>query len=225
MNILIAEDEKSLANAVKKLLEQQGYFVDVVYDGLSAVEYAKGAEYGLLILDVMMPGLDGFEVVRILRKDGINTPVLMLTARTAVGDKVTGLNYGADDYMTKPFDTAELLARVGALTRRRGEMLINKVSYKDLDLDLSSAELSRKGESVQLSHKEFEVLKIFLYNPTMTITTDKLLTEVWGYESEATENNVEVYISFIRKKLKYLRAPVTIKKIQKIGYRLEDLPC
>ena len=222
MNILVVEDEKALSNAIKKLLEQQGYFVDAVYDGLSAIDYAKGADYGLIILDVMLPKLDGFEVIRILRKDGINTPVLMLTARTAVGDKVTGLNYGADDYMTKPFDTAELLARVGALTRRRGEVVVDKLSYKGLDLDLNSAELSCKGESVQLSKKEFDVIKTFLYNPSMTITTENLLSNVWGIESDATDNNVEVYISFIRKKLKYLKAPVTIKKLQKIGYRLED---
>ncbi len=220
MNILIVEDEKALSNAIKKLLEQQGYFVDAVYDGLEAIDYAKGMDYSLIILDVMLPKLDGFEVVRILRKDGINTPILMLTARTTVGDKVTGLNYGADDYMTKPFDAEELLARVGALTRRTGEVIVDKLKYEDLVLDVNSAELSCGGESVQLSHKEFEVLRTFLYNPTMTITTDSLLTNVWGMESDATDNNVEVYISFIRKKLRYLKSKVTIKKIQKIGYRL-----
>ncbi|MBR0129804.1 MAG: response regulator transcription factor [Firmicutes bacterium] len=221
MNILIVEDEKALSNAIKKLLEQQGYFVDAVYDGLEAIDYAKGMDYRLIILDVMLPKLDGFEVVRILRKDGINTPILMLTARTAVGDKVTGLNYGADDYMTKPFDAEELLARVGALTRRTGEVIVDKLRYEDLVLDVNSAELSCGNESVQLSRKEFEVLRTFLYNPTMTITTDSLLTNVWGVESDATDNNVEVYISFIRKKLRYLKSQVTIKKIQKIGYRLE----
>lgn len=220
MNILIVEDEKALSNAIKKLLEQQGYFVDAVYDGLEAIDYAKGMDYRLIILDVMLPKLDGFEVVRILRKDGINTPILMLTARTAVGDKVTGLNYGADDYMTKPFDAEELLARVGALTRRTGEVIVDKLRYEDLVLDVNSAELSCGNESVQLSRKEFEVLRTFLYNPTMTITTDSLLTNVWGVESDATDNNVEVYISFIRKKLRYLKSQVTIKKIQKIGYRL-----
>ena len=221
MNILVVEDEKALSNAIKKLLEQQGYFVDAVYDGLSAIDYAKGMDYRLIILDVMLPKLDGFEVVRILRKDGINTPVLMLTARTAVGDKVTGLNYGADDYMTKPFDTEELLARVGALTRRTGEVIVDKLKFSDLVLDINSAELSCGSESVQLSKKEFDVLRSFLYNPTMTITTENLLSNVWGVESDATDNNVEVYISFIRKKLKYLKSKVSIKKIQKIGYRLE----
>lgn len=221
MQILVVEDEVSLAKALKKILEQQGYFVDVVHDGLSAVDYAKAMEYNLIILDVMLPKLDGFEVVRILRKDGVNSPLLMLTARTATGDKVTGLNSGADDYMTKPFDTAELLARVNALTRRRGEVLMNSIRCEDLELELDSAMLSCKGERVQLSHKEFEVLKTFLANPSMTIPTETLLINGWGLDSEATDNNVEVYISFIRKKLKYLGSVISIKKIQKIGYRLE----
>ncbi|MBQ9511124.1 MAG: response regulator transcription factor [Clostridia bacterium] len=221
MNILLVEDEKALSNAIKKILEGRGYFVDAVYDGLSAIDYAKGMEYNLIILDVMLPKLDGFEVVRILRKDNIGVPVLMLTARTMIKDKVTGLNYGADDYMTKPFDTEELLARVSALTRRRGEVMIEDVGFEDLTLDLKTAELRCNGESVQLSKKEFEVMKLFLYNPKMTFTKDNLIINAWGMESEATDNNVEVYISFIRKKLKYLKSRVSIKNIQKIGYRLE----
>ncbi len=225
MQILVVEDEVSLSNAIKRILEQQGYFVDAVYDGLSAIDYAKGMNYNLIILDVMLPKLDGFDAVRILRKDGINTPVLMLTARTATADKVTGLNYGADDYMTKPFAPEELIARVGALTRRKGDVIIDKVKYADLSLDLNSALLSCGKESVQLSRKEFEVLKTFLYNPTMTVTTDMLISNVWGIESDATDNNVEVFISFIRKKLKFLKSKVSIKKIQKIGYRLEAEEC
>lgn len=221
MQILVVEDELSLAKALEKILEQQGYFVDCVHDGLSAINYAKGMDYNLIILDVMLPKLDGFEVVRILRKDGVNTPILMLTARTSTPDKVAGLNNGADDYMTKPFETAELLARVGALTRRRGEVMVNSIRFEDLELDLGSAILSRGERTVQLSHKEFEVLRTFLMNPGMTIPTETLLINGWGMDSEATDNNVEVYISFIRKKLKYLGSPVSIKKIQKIGYRVE----
>jgi DNA-binding response OmpR family regulator len=221
MQILVVEDELSLAKALKKILEQQGYFVDCVHDGLSAIDYAKGLEYNLIILDVMLPKLDGFEVIRILRKDNVNTPVLMLTARTATGDKVAGLNSGADDYMTKPFDTDELLARVGALTRRRGEVVVNSIKYEDLSLDVQSAMLSRGDQSVQLSHKEFEVLRTFLMNPGMTVPTETLLINGWGMDSEATDNNVEVYISFIRKKLKYLSSVISIRKIPKIGYRLE----
>lgn len=221
MQILIVEDEVALSNAIKKILEQQGYFVDAVYDGASAVDYAKAVDYNMIILDVMIPEFDGFEVVRKLRNDHINTPILMLTARTSTSDKVAGLNFGADDYMTKPFETEELLARVGALTRRTGDVVVNSIQFQDITLNTNSAVLSCGGESVQLSHKEFEVLKTFLYNPTVTVTTNTLINNVWGVESEATDNNVEVYISFIRKKLKYLKSKVTIKKIQKIGYRLE----
>ena len=225
MQILIAEDEISLAKALKRILEQKGYYVDLVHDGASALDYAQGMVYQLIILDVMLPELDGFSVVREMRKTGIHTPVLMLTARTATSDKVTGLNFGADDYMTKPFDTEELLARVGALTRRTGEVIVDQVTYEDLTLDLQSAALSCGSETVQLSRKEFEVLKTFLYQPSMTISTDTLIINAWGIESEATDNNVEVYISFIRKKLKYLNSRVGIKKLQKIGYRLEVRSC
>lgn len=225
MNILLVEDELNLARAVKKILEQQGYYVDAVHDGLSAIDYAKGMEYQLIILDVMLPKLDGFEVLRILRKDGLNVPILMLTARSTVADKVTGLNSGADDYLTKPFDTEELLARVGALTRRRGEVIVEELKYEDLSLSVQSAVLSCGGESVQLSHKEFELLKCFLYNPTMTLTKETLILRAWGADSEATDNNVEVYISFLRKKLRYLRSRVAIRNIQKLGYRLEVEPC
>ncbi|MBR4157936.1 MAG: response regulator transcription factor [Oscillospiraceae bacterium] len=221
MNILLVEDEKALSNAIKKILERKGYLVDAVYDGVSAVEYAKEMDYNLIILDVMLPKMDGFEVLRILRRDGVHTPTLMLTARSAVQDKVTGLNGGADDYMTKPFDTEELLARVGALTRRTGEVVVETVEWKDLSLNVKSALLSCGGESVQLSRKEYEVLRLFLYNPTQIITKDQLIMRVWGVESEATDNNVEVYISFLRKKLKYLKSKVSIKNLQRIGYRLE----
>ena len=203
MKILLVEDEVALSNAVKKLLEQKGYLVDAVYDGLSAVDCAEISPYDLLIVDIMLPGLNGIQVVERLRKHNLRTPVLMLTARTAISDKVTGLNVGADDYMTKPFHSEELLARVGALTRRKGEIVLNDVRYGDLSLNIESAVLSRGDDSVQLSHKESEVLKVFLYNPTMTITTELLISRVWGDDSEATDNNVEVYISFIRKKLNH----------------------
>ncbi len=225
MNILLVEDEVSLSNAVKKILEQRGYFVDAVYDGRSAVDYATGMDYNLIILDVMLPKMDGFELLRTLRSQSVHAPILMLTARSTVPDKVTGLNGGADDYMTKPFDTEELLARVNALTRRTGEVIVNDVRYEDLVLDIQSAVLRCNSESVQLSRKEFEVMKTFLFNPTMTITKDALISNVWGIESEATDNNVEVYISFLRKKLKYLKSRVSIRNLQKIGYRLEVEPC
>lgn len=221
MNILIVEDEVSLAKAIKKILESAGYVADAVHDGADGVKYAKDGDYSLVILDVMLPKLDGFEVIRMLREAGVSTPVLMLTARSAVRDKVRGLNGGADDYMTKPFDAEELVARVGALTRRRGEVIVDRAEYGDVSLDVNSAELYCGGESVRLSHKEFEVLRTFIFNPNMTVTKDLLISTVWGMDSEATDNNVEVYISFIRKKLKYLGSKVTIKNIQRIGYRLD----
>ena len=225
MRILLVEDEVSLSNAVKKILEKHGYFTDAVYDGLSAIEYTQSAEYDLIILDVMLPRLDGFEVLRVLRGEHNDTPILMLTAKSTMSDKVSGLNQGADDYMTKPFNTEELLARVGALTRRKGNDVVNSLSYSDLTLDLHSASLCCNNESVQLSRKEFEVLKVFLYNPTMMITTETLIIKVWGADSEATDNNVEVYISFIRKKLKYLGSKISIKKVQGFGYRMEEMKC
>ena len=225
MQILLVEDGISLSNALKKILEQNGFSVDAVYDGLSAVDYAENNRYDLIILDIMLPKMDGFEVIRNLRNDRIDTPVLMLTAKSTMSDKVSGLNYGADDYMTKPFNVEELLARVGALTRRKGSVIVNTLTYKDISLNVNSAMLTCKNESVQLSRKEFEVLKVFLYNPTMTVTNDILINKVWGMDSEATYNNVEVYISFLRKKLKYLNSDVSIKKIHKLGYRLEDKEC
>ncbi len=225
MQILIVEDERSLSNAIARLLEQRGYFVDAVYDGAEAVDYARAVKYSLIILDVMLPKLDGFGVVQALRREGISTPILMLTARNATPDKVQGLNCGADDYMTKPFDTDELLARVGALTRRTGDVVVDTVRYADLTLELGSATLRCQDDSVQLSRKEFAVLKTFLFNPTMVIGTDTLIANAWGIDSEATDNNVEVYISFIRKKLKYLGSRVAIRKLQRIGYRLEVNEC
>lgn len=225
MRVLLVEDEKSLSNAVKVILEQNGYMTDAVYDGLTAVDYAQQVRYDVIILDVMLPKLDGFEVLHILRNSGLDTPILMLTAKSTIADKVTGLNKGADDYMTKPFHPDELIARVSALTRRKGNIILDQISYLDITLNINSALLECGNDSVQLSKKEFNVLKIFLYNPTATITVDTLINNVWGAESEATDNNVEVYISFIRKKLKYLHSRLSIKKIPCLGYRLEETVC
>ena len=225
MNILIVEDEASLAEALGQILQNAGHFTDVVGDGVSALDYAEGFSYDLIVLDVMLPKLDGFGVVRTLREHGNSVPVLMLTARSAVPDKVAGLNAGADDYMTKPFDASELLARVNAMTRRKGEVILDVLSFADLTLELNAALLRCGAASVQLSHKEFEVAKLFLSNPTMTLTKERLIVSVWGVESEATDNNVEAYISLLRKKLKYLKSGVSIRNIQRLGYRLEVETC
>jgi len=221
MKILIVEDEISLANALEHILREDGHFIGLVGDGLSALEYIYGFSYDLILLDVMLPKMDGFTVVRQMREKKISTPVLILTARTAVPDKVVGLNAGADDYMEKPFDPAELLARVHGMTRRVGDVVMNEISFSDLTLRLEEAQLSCGGESVQLSRKEFDVARVLLSNPHMTVTKESLIINVWGIESEATDNNVEAYISFLRKKLRYLKSAVSIRNIQKIGYRLE----
>ena len=225
MNILIVEDEASLAEALGQILQNAGHFTDIVGDGVSALDYAEGFSYDLVVLDVMLPKLDGFGVVRALREQGNSVPVLMLTARSAVPDKVAGLNAGADDYMTKPVDPSELLARVNAMTRRKGEVILDVLSFADLTLELNAAVLRCGAASVQLSHKEFEVVKLFLSNPTMTLTKERLIVSVWGIESEATDNNVEAYISLLRKKLKYLKSRVSIRNIQRLGYRLEVEMC
>lgn len=225
MNILVVEDERPLAEALRKILSNAGYFSDAVGDGVSALEYLENAQYDLVILDVMLPRLDGFGVVAAMRDRKDSTPVLMLTARTTIPDKITGLNAGADDYMTKPFDVGELLARVRALTRRTGEVILNKLTFGDLTLELDSARLICGTESVQLSRKELDVAKLLLSNPTATTTKETVIVKVWGGDSDVTENNVEAYVSFLRKKLRYLKSRVSIKNIQKIGYRLEESQC
>lgn len=224
MNILIVEDETALAEAVEHILRKSGHSADRVADGQSALDYIRVGTYDLILLDIMLPKLDGLSVLRQMRSEGVQTPVLMLTARTTVPDKVAGLNAGADDYLTKPFDPEELLARVGAMTRRKGAMVLNEISFQDLTLDLNTVTLRRGERDVQLSPKEFALARLMLSEPNMTYSKDLLISRAWGLDSEATDNNVEAYISFLRKKLRYLGSEVTIKNLQKIGYRLEVAP-
>lgn len=223
MRILLVEDERLLANAIRRLTEDAGYFTDVVHNGADALYYMEEAAYDLVILDIMLPEIDGMEVLRRMRQKGISAPVLILTAKNAIPDKVAGLNTGADDYMTKPFDTDELLARINALTRRKGDIAIHQLAYGDLRLDLNSALLQCGDNAVQLTKKEFQVARFLLSNSKMTVTKESLIINVWGPESGATENNVEAYVSFLRKKLKYLRSRVEIRSTHKIGYRLEKM--
>ena len=215
MNILIVEDEAALANALEHILKKAGHITDVVGDGQSALDFVRGFSYDLVLLDVMLPKLDGFTVVRQLRTEGISVPVLMLTARSAVPDRVAGLNAGADDYRTKPFDPEELLARVNAMARRTGTVVMDELSFGDVTLALNTAQLSRGGSSVQLSPKEFQVARLLLGEPSMTFTKDVIISRAWGWDSEATDNNVEAYISFLRKKLRYLGSKVCIRNLQK----------
>jgi len=222
MNILIAEDNRSLSLTLQGLLQRENHIVDAVEDGQSAVDYAAAYPYDLIILDIMLPRLDGVSAVHILRERHIDTPVLMLTARSETRHKIEGLNAGADDYMTKPFEPDELIARVNALTRRRGTIVMREAAFADLTLALDTAVLSRGELTVQLSRKEFSVLRILMENPQFITTKEVLIAKVWGSESGATDNNVEAYISFLRKKLRLLGSRVTIRNIHSIGYRLEE---
>lgn len=221
MRILIVEDEKPLADAIAQLLRDQHYDVDAVYDGKSGLDFALIGDYALIILDVMLPLMNGFDVVKALRQQKQSTPVLMLTAREATCDKITSLDCGADDYMTKPFDYNELFARVRALTRRVGEVVLEELSFGDLTLNLDQAELSCANKTVHLSYKEFAIMKQLMQYPSMTVSKETLIVNVWGSSSDAVENNVEVYISFLHKKLRFLDSHVKITTLRRIGYRLE----
>lgn len=221
MRILIVEDETRLAETLRRLMEDQRYQADMVGDGADGVDYGLTGQYDLIILDVMLPKVDGFEVARRLRSAHISTPILMLTARDDISDKIGGLDCGADDYMTKPFDSGELMARVRALTRRQGEVLGDVLKVGDLSLECSSR-LLRVGErSVRLGFKEFEVMRLLMVNSRAVVSKETLIAKIWGLDSEAEDNNVEVYISFLRKKLAYLGSRIAISTVRKVGYYLE----
>ena len=223
MRILIVEDEVRLAETLRQLLVEQRYQADAVYDGADGVDYGLTGQYDLIILDVMLPKVDGFQVAQRLRAAHVSTPILMLTARDEVSDKIAGLDCGADDYMTKPFDTGELMARVRALTRRQGEVLGDQLTLGDLTLDCPARLLSAGERSVRLGFKEFEVLRLLMVNSGAVVTKDTLISKIWGLDSDAEDNNVEVYISFLRKKLTYLNSQVSISTARKVGYFL-DVP-
>ena len=221
MHILVVEDEVRLAETLKKILKTQKYTCDLVYDGEVGLAYAESGIYDVILLDIMLPKMNGFDVVRTLRSKKVSTPVILLTARDEVTDKVKGLDCGADDYLTKPFSTEELLARIRAVSRRLGEVLLDEMQFADLTLNLSNCTLSGKTKSIKLGYKEFEIMKLLMANPGAIISKDELLVKVWGYESDAEDNNVEVYISFLRKKLHFLESAANIATVRKIGYHLE----
>lgn len=220
MKILIIEDEVSLADSLKALLTAKGFETEAVYDGTSGEEYARCGRYDLIILDVMMPGQDGYQVARKLRQDRCTTPVLMLTAKSAVEDRVAGLESGADYYLAKPFDTRELLACVNALLRRQGRQ-VNELAYGGTRLDLDSASLVCGENSIRLSAREFEVMRLLMRSGEKYIAKETLLTHVWGYESNAVENHVEVYVGFLRKKLAIIGSAIRIAAVRRLGYHLE----
>ena len=224
MRILIVEDEARLADTLVQICEGQKYQAEAVYTGPDGLAYGETGAYDAIVLDVMLPGMDGFEVARSLRRQKIATPILMLTARDDVHDKVSGLDCGADDYMTKPFMPEELLARLRALTRRRGEVQLEELTWQDLMLRLATYDLCCGARSVRLNNKEFEVLRLLLSSPGTVVPKETLLTRIWGYDSDAEDNNVEAYISFLRKKLHFLGSRVVIATQRKVGYRLEVQP-
>ena len=221
MNILIIEDEHRLADSICEIFRSQKYTCDAVYDGEDGLAYAESGIYDVIVLDIMLPKINGFEVLKKLRSKHINTPIILLTARDDISDKVKGLDFGADDYLTKPFSKDELLARVRALSRRTGEIIIDELKYADLTLNLNNYKLFCGSKFIRIGHKEFEILKLLMSNPTQIFSKDDIITKIWGYLSEAEDNNVEVYISFIRKKLQFLQSNVLISTVRKIGYHLD----
>ena len=219
MHVLIAEDDERLVEALEKILQDNGYEIDKVMDGQAALDYATVGSYVVIVMDVMMPKMDGFEATRQMRRAGVSTPILLLTARDAVGDKITGLDAGADDYMTKPFSPAELMAHLRALSRRQGEVQFESLQVGDLTLGLESYELTCGSKSINLSFKEFSICKILMSSPNTIVSKDTLIQKAWGVTSSAGDNNVEAYISFLRKKLKHLGSTCKIETVRRAGYR------
>ena len=222
MRVLLAEDEKRMAAALTAMLRQEKYDVDHMEDGISALAALESGVYDIAVLDVMMPGMNGFEVARRARGRGIRTPILMLTAKSQLDDKVTGLDSGADDYLTKPFQSKELLARLRALGRRNPGFQDSSMSYGDLSLDTSKAVLTCQttGQSVRLGEKELRILEYMFGNKGQIMTREQLAVKIWGFENEAEYNNVEVYMSFTRKKLAFVGSRVGIKAVRGLGYEL-----
>ena len=222
MRLLIVEDETRLADTLRQLLHRQGYTADVCYDGVSGLDNALTGIYDLMVLDVMLPGLNGFQVARQLRDADIATPVLMLTAKSDLSDRVHGLDCGADYYLTKPFEPEELLACVRTLLRRSGGQLqeSDTLTWGDLSLERGTFTLSCNGRDVRLSRREYDLMELLMRNGAQVVTKEQLLIKVWGYDSQAEDNNVEVYISFLRRKLTHLHSQVRIKTLRMLGYCL-----
>ena len=223
MRILIVEDEKRLADTLAELLHRRGYAVDVSYDGVSGLDNARSGIYDLVLLDAMLPELDGFSLLQQLRAGGETVPVLMLTARSDLSDRVRGLDCGADYYLTKPFETEELLACIRSLLRRGGETADSgAVSFGDLRLEMTTFLLSCGERFVRLSRREYDLMELLMKNGSQIVSKEQLILKVWGYDSAAEDNNVEVYISFLRRKLAHLRSRVQIKTLRMVGYCLEE---
>ena len=220
MRILLAEDERALSRAIIKIFEKNNYSADPVYNGLDALDYIESGNYDVAVLDIMMPGLDGISVLKKLRAAGNSIPVLMLTAKSEIDDKVLGLDSGANDYLTKPFDSKELLARIRVITRSAAAAT-SKIAFGNATLDRATFELSAPGGTKVLQNKEFQMLEMFMSNPGRVISTERLMEKIWGYDSESEINVVWVYISNLRKKLAAVGADIKIKASRNAGYSLE----
>lgn len=222
MNILIVEDEIQLADTLAEILRRNKYNVDAVYDGEDGLDYARSGIYDCIVLDIMLPKRDGVEVVRMLRQEKISTPVMLLTAKSEVEDKIHGLDCGADDYLTKPFSTGELLARIRALTRRKGEVAVDCLQFGQLMLNRQTYALMHGENSMKLSLKEYQIMEMLIANPGRILPKERFIEKIWGYESDVEYNNIEVYISFLRKKLTAIHSPIQIRTARGIGYSLEE---
>jgi len=222
MRLLLVEDEKQLSEALQQILIKNSYNVDAVYSGDEGLDYALSGVYDVIILDIMLPKLNGLEILKMIRKRKISTPVILLTAKASVEDRILGLDCGADDYLTKPFAPEELLARLRALTRRNGSFINeNILEFSDIRLNLSTYDMEVKDNCITLTQKEFEILKYFMQRPKLVVSKDDLISKLWGFDSDIEYNNIEVYISFLRKKLAYVESDVKITTIRRVGYRLE----
>lgn len=221
MKILVVEDEVELADTLAEILKRNRYTVDCVYTGENGLEYALTGLYDCILLDIMLPVMDGITVLKSLRKNGISTPVMLLTARSEIEDKINGLDCGADDYLTKPFVTSELLARIRSLTRRKGEYVSDDFVFGNLKLNKKTYSLCFNENDMKLSLKEYQIMEMFIANPRQIIPKERFIEKIWGYESDIEYNNIEVYISFLRKKLSSIHANVKIRTARGIGYALE----
>lgn len=221
MKVLIVDDEKQLANAIVEILKKKNIDADAVYDGEDGYAYAMTGIYDVVVLDIMLPKLNGLEVLARLRKQNFSTPVIMLSAKSETEDKIEGLEIGADDYLTKPFDTGELLARLKALTRRKQDFTGDVLTFGDIELNKNTCSLSKGKRSIVLGGKEYRIMEKLLENPNVFTPKELLIEKIWGYDSDAEYNTVEVYVSFIRRKLHSLGSTVQIKALRNIGYRPE----
>ena len=222
MRILIVEDEISLAEALTQILKKSNYTVDAVHDGISGLDNAMSDIYDIILLDIMLPGMDGISLLKTIRREGISTPVILLTARGEIPDKVKGLDSGADDYLSKAFATEELLARIRAASRRKGEVLPdNTLKFGDIQLNTATLRLSRSSKEIKLILKESELLELLILRKNAVSSKELVIEKLWGFDSEAEHNNVEVYISFLRKKLAFLKSSVVISTVRGVGYVLE----